>query len=436
MSVLSDKLNLIWYGDFEVHQITKCETITLSDHTEIKRVYRVDGNLWPTYRKGAPSNSFDTLECGYGYIIELEDGASVNIPHANFSPNGSSPRGLLVREVDLSTPTPTPSPTPTPTPIEGCIPSSYTTVLYPSADPDKTAITDMGTLTFRDEGDFGYLPTDFSDPSPPVSLFVKDDGFVVIDISLVKVPALASEPNVYFECKSSHCNGNCYGGKVTKLASGDYEVNLELISSVVTPSPTPTPTPQAPKECGKPNDADFGVFDLEAIGNVAVGEPGHITSSSGIQGSNTHIYSDIAADVLAKFDLSDNLGKYEFLQIQPGVPFGNMRGQLTYQREFNPSDDNAIDSQGIGAKSNYIYLEGSDLPTEMGEFISKAFFKINKNIQCVREANCTSNEIFIEFDGECYAGELNTDADHNLFNFAGSNPIFGDSIFLVVLKKV
>jgi hypothetical protein len=113
-----------------------------------------------------------------------------------------------------------------------------------------------------------------------------------------------------------------------------------------------------------------------------------------------------------------------------------MRGQLIYQREFNPSDDNAIDSQGIGSKSNYIYLEGSDLPTELSQFISKAFFKINKNIQCVREANCTSNEIFIEFDGECYTGELNTDADHNLFDFAGSSPIFGDSIFLVVLKKV
>jgi len=118
------------------------------------------------------------------------------------------------------------------------------------------------------------------------------------------------------------------------------------------------------------------------------------------------------------------------------VPFGDMRGQLTYQREFNPSDDGAIDSQGIGANSNYIYLEGSDLPTEMGQFISKAFFKINKNIKCMRETNCTSNEIFIEFDGECYAGELNTDADHNLFNFTDSNPIFGDKIFLVVLKKV
>lgn len=437
MSVLSDKLNLIWYGDFEVHQTNgRCETIKLSDHTEIKRVYRVDGNLWPTYRKGAPSNSFDTLECGYGYIIELEDNASINIPHANFSPNGSSPRGLLVKEVDISTPTPSPSPTPTPTPIEGCIPSSYTTVLYPAESPDKSTTIDLGTLTFRDVGDFGFLPSDFSESSPPVSLFVKDDGFVVVDISLVKVPKLADEPNVYFECKSSFCGGNCYGGKVIKLSSGDYEVNLELISSVKTPTPSPTPTPQPPKECGKPNDADFGVFDLEAIGKVAVGEPGHTTSSSGIQGANTHIYSDIAADVLAKFGLSDNLGKYEFLQIQPGVPFGNMRGKLTYQREFDPSEDNAIDSQIIGSLSSYIYLEGSDLPSGISEFIPKAFFKINKNIQCVRDSSCTSNEIFLEFDGECYAGELNTDKDHNLFPFADSNPAFGQSIFLTMLRKV
>ena len=113
MSELSAKLNLIWYGEFEVHQNNPCTSVNLEDHqATIKRVYRVEGNTWPTYRSGATGNTFTTLECGYAYIVELTDAnQSVNIPHANLSPGDSTaPRGLLVAEVTLATPSPSPSP--------------------------------------------------------------------------------------------------------------------------------------------------------------------------------------------------------------------------------------------------------------------------------------------------------------------------------------
>lgn len=433
MSVLSDKLNLIWYGDFELHQQSRCESFRLSDHASIKRVYRVDGNLYPTYRKNAPSNPFNTLECGYGYIIELEENTSVNIPHANFSPNGNSPRGLLVAEVDISTPTPTPSPTPSPTPLQGCIPPSYKTILYPTGASKVVLDDSIGTITFKDAGDFGFNVADFNEATTPVKLSVKDDGFEVIEIILSKLPVTGTQPQVYFECKSNFCNGNCYGGKVVKKASGDYEVILELLSSITTPTPTPSPTPVTPATCGK-DDPKFGNFDLAQVATIAVGEHGHEVSSTGIQGPNTHIYTDTGKDLFEKYGLTTQ--QYSLLKFSPGVLFGEMRGTLNYQRDLDPSEDEAIKAEDIGSRMTYCYFEGDELPTQISEMASKARFMIRKLLQCVVAEDCTDNTISIEIDGECYTGELNQTGDHELFPFTNSNSSFGTILFLVVLKKV
>ena len=81
MSVLSDKLNLIWYGEFD----TPCTTYDLTTQTNITAVYQANDNMWVTYRRDVPS-PFSTLECGHAYVIELEDNTEVDISGVTASP--------------------------------------------------------------------------------------------------------------------------------------------------------------------------------------------------------------------------------------------------------------------------------------------------------------------------------------------------------------
>ena len=445
MSVLSDKLNLIWYGDFELHQTNKCEPIKLEEHTEIKRVYRVDGNLYPTYRKGAPSNVFTTLECGYGYIIELEDGASINIPHANFSPSGDKPRGLFVAEVDISTPTPTPSPTPSPTAMQGCIPQSYTTINHTE---NQVVVPNFFTINFNPTivGNFAYLPSDYDVPTTTIAMNVylpNQTGVPTINMNLSAIPS-SGEPTVYYE----RADGNCYSGKVVKIESGsqqgDYVVNLELIGTISTPTPTPSPSPSLiALECGKPNDNTFSAFNLEEVGKVAVGESdfagSHTTSDTGVmswKGEPTHVYTDNILDVLPNFNIPVPPNNYGYLSFSPADLFGEMRGELIYQRNLHPFEPSEkLDWTGIGSKESYCYFEGDTLPTSAAEMTKLCRFQVVKGVK--NDGGNNDNTIFLHIDGDCYTGELNVTTDHDKFgSWVNDFNFIGETSFLIILKKV
>ena len=163
-----------------------------------------------------------------------------------------------------------------------------------------------------------------------------------------------------------------------------------------------------------------------------MGEHGH-KISNGVQGSNTHIYTDIALDLKETYNVELDIS---LLKFQPGAIFGDMRGTLTYQRNYDPTGDNVINWTDIGAKLTYCYFEGDDLPTQLSEMTAKARFAVQKGIQCTTESGCTDNTIFLEIDDKCYTGELMSDADHDKFAFTQGISNFGTSLFLVILKEV
>jgi len=410
MSELSAKLNLIWYGDFEVHQNNPCTSFNLEDHqATIKRVYRVEGNTWPTYRSGATGNTFTTLECGYAYIVELTDAnQSVNIPHANLSPGDSTaPRGLLVAEVTLATPSPSPSPTPSPTPVSaGCIPSDYVSVPHHSG---TQPVNGLGNVVFGVEGTFGYAQSDFSDTQGfPRTYMIKLSGETApaVFVTASNFPAAGTEPTVYFE-KS---DGACYGGDLKPIAGTDnWEVNLELIGAGPSPSPTPTPSPSPSPvvvaECGKPDDDTYGSFDLAAAYAEPEGDGGrHRTYEVTI--ANEKVDRVMLCD-LGDWDYLRSLGIAEadlpgmgtFLQFKHRPAFGEIRGEFLFSKKQDPRP--VANFNGLRQES-YAFFE--DALTN-GKLEASAADLIAPNGSCPFVLNKFikgDEDIFLKLDGKCF----------------------------------
>ena len=409
MSVLSDKLNLIWYGDFEDHQNDPCKSFPLADQPAIKRVYRTDNNVWPTYRKGAANNPFDTLECGYAYIIEMESNQSVDIPHANVSNgNSSDPRGLLVAEVELTTPSPTPSPTPQPV-TQVCIPDDYTKVDY--AEGAGISLGDLGSGSFSEVGNLGYKSAEFpSSDGLPVLYFINipsDSGNkLALAVVASLFPTAGSEPDIRFEAD----NGNCYGGKLVKNSDDDnWTANLTLLftGSVPTPTPTPSPSPTpAPSVCGKPDDETYGTFDLATAAANEVTTTGPHRESNGLP----QLVDQGDFDYMKSIGIDDSaLGADDYLTFTYRTSFGEARGEFIYSRKVDPRPASNYDGQT--RETHYAFFE-DQLPLEgdAGSLLGPTGackFTISKFI-------LGDDDLFLNLDGKCYKGTYASATDQTL----------------------
>jgi hypothetical protein len=406
MSVLSDRLNLIWYGDFEDHQNNPCTSFALANHTEIKRVYRTNVNTWPTYRKDATGNQFDTLECGYAYVVELEANQSINIPHANVSPYGSDARGLLVKEVELATPSPTPAPTPSPTPAPvGCIPSGYAEISHSSTPVDFGG---MGNVVFgQTPGKFAFSASDFSSTagaSRQFTIFLPD-GSLGAFVTATNWPENDSDsPMVYYAATS----GECYGGNLALMVGSEpsREVTLELIGSGPSPTPSPSPTPVVATECGKPSDVSFGEFDLAVSAAESVGTNG--THRQDNNGNSVLVdLGDFA--YLASIGVpTENIGTHNFIQFSHRPQFGDKTGKLLYNRKTDPRSGANYD--GMRAEQFAFFEDQLPLSGDAMSLVGPAGlcqFSIKKSIK-------GDDEIFLQRDGKCWKATLESDADQAL----------------------
>jgi hypothetical protein len=422
MSVLSDKLNLIWYGDFEDHQTDPCKSFPLADHSAIKRVYRTDNNVWPTYRKGAANNPFDTLECGYAYIIELEASSSVDVPHANVSPgNSSDPRGLLVAEVDLSTPTPSPTPvaTPSPTPVttQECFPGDYEKVTAANVGP--ATVGGLGTGTFAKAGTFGYKSSDFQTPGTAAQFFINIPGDLplALFVSSSTFPAVGAEPDVRFETSD---NGNCYGGKLIKNPEDDnWTANLELLFTGEVPTPSPTP---APSVCGKPDNNKFASFNFSDALKEASQTPGFTSLID-------------RGDEAFQENLGVSLGQFQYLKLNYRDSFATKFGgtpdaigvEGNYVRLLDPTSGQNYN--GIGRDAHHAFFE-DQLPLPTGDPMSlvgaggSSPFTIEKFI-------LDDEDVFLTINGKCYKGTMFNDEDQ-----LESSELDGFGLKLIIFREV
>jgi hypothetical protein len=171
-----------------------------------------------------------------------------------------------------------------------CVPTNYKKVQY--SEQSKVVEIINGntqgsmTLSFKEDGTFGFDSEKFTELSASSMFSVKDDtGKEVLQIMSNVFPENTS--TVYFDCASVFCNGICYTGELTKIqGTNNYEVNLEKVPNNNpaqrnlygvelclddTPTPTPSPSP-TPFTCCDENDMQVrtngpSVNNLTLLGN-------------------------------------------------------------------------------------------------------------------------------------------------------------------------
>jgi len=260
METISSKFQYIWYGTC---QESSCSDLLFTDidqsiFSQIESISTLTDTGFQKFVQNGIAQ-IDRFKCGKMYLVKLKDSAletGIVIPNSLSSSSQSIGKyGISVDCSEISaspTPSPvtTPTPVPTPTPITTPTPSPITTpspavtpspVATPSpvsstcsptsfkslegAVGDKVKLDGVGSVTFRDDGIFSVNTADFTQPTVPVSLFVRDNGFAVISIALDHLPAEGITSSVFFDCKSVACEGKCFTGVIEKVGE-DYEVNL------------------------------------------------------------------------------------------------------------------------------------------------------------------------------------------------------------------
>jgi hypothetical protein len=236
MGTLKDRFQYVWYGtchdDHKPCRDLEFSDLSLADLSKIDSVSTLDDTGFVKYDpSSSSSSSLDRFACGKMYLVTLNHSAvtsgGVELPNALASSSMSKLQKYGISTTCNTTATPTPTPTPTPV---ACIPTSdFTTVPH---HVGTQPVEGIGTLAFGDAGNFGFNPADFPDKQGLPRLYkIKDpDGFQVVSITADAYPNPGTEPMVYFDCTSSHCDGKCYGGKLKLIAdSENWEANLSLL---------------------------------------------------------------------------------------------------------------------------------------------------------------------------------------------------------------
>jgi len=416
MSELSNKLNMIWYGDAELHETSPCVSFPLDGLSAIKRVYHINDNLWMTYRKDFNgTQAFDHLECGHSYVVELEDNSTVSIPHANMTGYGTGPQGLLVKEVTLAAPSPTPTPTPTPVEVVACVPSGFSKVSYSASGITGLSVAPFSMVTWPsgDVSDFAWNPADFSTgPGLAKEINVWDGNWQVIKVTTDMTPPTGETPTVYWEYQ-----GNCYSGDLAVQGDGSYTVVLTQISTGPAPSPTPTPTPVvASGPCGESSSnghdsSEYGAWDISAAYAADVGSLFHEMTTGSTPRHKLIDRGDLPT-MESQYPAGDHsYPDWVFLQLEIRSNFGTPRGELTYNRLADPK----LNYDAIGGPcATWCFFE-EDLPlADTSDMISKVLFSLKKNIihpSAAAGGAGTASELFLEIDGKCYYAVLG--ADHS-----------------------